>query len=136
MKNTWRTEVLRRFGNREDLGKLGLYDRYFRAKGLPQDSVLECLNLLGDELTIPPGILRPDDSLDKLFEPVSSSNPFRWMEYQVRAGDLQGAISGELSDRLRDYGTFDDWTTISTVDDLVRAWCGQRPASLRKSSAT
>jgi hypothetical protein len=129
MKNTWGNEILKRLGNREDVGKLGLYDRYFRGKGLPPDSVLECLDLLEDELTIPPGVLRPDDSLDLLFEPVSSRNPFRWMEYQVRAGDVQGAISGALSDRLREFGTFEDWVTIATVDDLIRAWCGEKPTS-------
>ena len=129
MKNdSWRDEILKRFPDREDLGKLGLYDRYFRARGLKQQVVLECLGLVEDELKIPPGILRPEDSLDLLFEPVSSRNPFRWMEYQVRAGDRQGAISSALSDRLREFGTFDDWKTIATVDDLIRAWCGKKPA--------
>ena len=47
MKNTWLNEILKRFPDREDLGKSGLYDRYFRAKGLPLDSVLECLNRRG-----------------------------------------------------------------------------------------
>jgi hypothetical protein len=129
MSNNWRHEILSRFGERKDLGKTGLYDQYFRATGLLQEDVFQCLDLIEEELRIPPGILRPSDSLDLLFEPVSSRNPFRWMEYQVKAGDAQGAISGELSNRLRDYGTFDDWTTIDTVNDLVRAWCGQKPSS-------
>ena len=129
MKNdSWRDKILKRFPDREDLGKLGLYDRYFRAKGLKQQPVLECFDLLEAELQIRPGILRPEDSLDLLFEPVRSRNPFRWMEYHVRAGDRQGAISGELSDRLREFGTFDDWKTIATVDDLIRAWCGEKPS--------
>ncbi len=126
--NSWRNEILKRFADREDLGKLGLYDRYFRATGLAQQSVVECLDLLEDELEIPPGILRPEDSLNLLFEPVESRNPFRWLEFQVRSGDRQGAISAELSDRLREYGTFDDWKTIATVEDLIRAWCGGKPA--------
>ena len=126
--NSWRNEILKRFADREDLGKLGLYDRYFRTKNLGQQPVLECLDLLEDELKIPPGILRPEDSLNLLFEPIKSRNPFRWMEYQVRASDRQGAISSELSDRLHEYGTFDDWKTIATVDDLIRAWCGEKPA--------
>src|SRR5882762_1634856 len=113
----WRNEILKRFADREDLGKLGLYNRYFRPKNLKQRPVLECFDLLEAELQVPPGILRPEDSLDLLFEPVSSRNPFRWMEYQVRAGDRQGAVTGELSDRLREFGTFDDWKTIATVDD-------------------
>ena len=125
--NNWSENILSRFGDRKDLGKTGLYDQYFEVEGLPQDRVLQCLDLIEQELTIPPGILRPGDSLDLLFNPVVSRNPFRWMEYQVRAGDTQGAISKELSDRLRDYGTFDDWKSIATVDDLVRAWCGQKP---------
>ena len=126
--NSWRNEILKRFADREDLGKSAVYDRYFRAKGLKQQPVLECFDLLEAELQISPGILRPEDSLDLLFEPVRSRNPFRWMEYQVRAGDRQGAVSGELSDRLREFGTFDDWKTIATVDDLIRAWCGEKPS--------
>ena|SRR5437868_12125478 len=66
--NSWRNEILKRFADREDLGKLGLYDRYFRPKNLGQQPVLECLDLLEDELKIPPGILRPEDSLNLLFE--------------------------------------------------------------------
>jgi len=125
----WRTEMLERFANREDIGKSGLYDGYFKAEGLARDAVFQCLVLLEEELTIPPGILRPDDSLNLLFEPVDSKNPFRWMEYQVRAGDRQGAISSELSSRLSEHGTFDSWETIDTVGDLVRAWCGHEPQS-------
>jgi len=48
MNNTWRSEIMKRFGSREDLGKLGLFERYFRSKGLPEHSVIECLNLLED----------------------------------------------------------------------------------------
>ncbi len=133
MKNSsWRVALLARFGDREDLGKAGLYHHYFGNQGLPENEVTECLDLLEEELTIPPGILRPRDSLDLLFEPVTSKNPFRWMEYQARAGDRQAVISSRLSDKLREYGTFSDWETIETVDDLVRAWCGEKPDT-RKS---
>ena len=121
----WRTNMLSRFTGREDLGKDDLYERYF--KELPRGEVLECLELVESELKIPAGILRPEDKLDTLFEPVSTNNPLRWLTYQVRAGDRQAEISYQLNKRLRKHDTADAWAQIETINDLVRAWCGQSP---------
>ena len=126
--DSWRKNMLSRFAGREDLGKDDLCERHF--KELPREEVLECLELVESELKIPAGVLRPEDKLDTLFEPVSTNNPLHWLTYQVRAGDRQGEISYQLNKRLRKHGTADAWTQIETINDLVRAWCGQTPGQV------
>jgi hypothetical protein len=120
-------KMLSRFEGRKDLGKSELYERYFKGEGLSLAEVIECLGLIESELGISAGVLRPEDKLDMLFEPVPTNNPLKWLTYQARAGDRQAEISYQLTKRLTRYGTFDDWTQIETIDDLVRAWCGKIP---------
>ena len=123
----WKQQMLARFADREDIGGERLYDVYFKTQGYPKSEVLKCFDLIESEVGIQPGILRPTDKLNLLFQPIETKNPFKWMVYQVRGGDMQAAISSELTQRLRAHNTFDDWTQIDTVEDLVRAWCGLKP---------
>ncbi len=123
----WRAALLSRFADREDIGKKELYRRYFAEAGLPEAAVLECLDLIELEYNFPPGLLRPEDKLTKLFEPVATKNPWRWLVYQVKEGDSQSEIEYELSKRQRQYGTIGTWSRLETVNDLIRAWCGQKP---------
>jgi hypothetical protein len=125
--SAWQQQIQARFAGREDIGAEGLYNFYFRTQGYPKDEVLKCLALIESEVGIHPGILRPSDKLNLLFQPIETKNPFKWMVYQVRGGDMQAAISSELTERLHAHGTFDEWDWIDTVEDLVRAWCGLKP---------
>jgi len=117
-----------RFGDREDIGKVGLYERYYAATDLPKEAILECCELIEFEYELSPGLLRPDDKLSKLVEPIPTKNPWRWMVYQTAAGDRQNELSYQLAKRMRQYGTVGFWSKIETVDDLIRAWCGRRPS--------
>jgi hypothetical protein len=125
--NEWKRQMLARFADREDIGVEQLYDLYFRTQGCARSEVLKCLDLIESDVGIHPGILRPTDKLNLLFQPIETKNPFKWMVYQVRGGDMQAAISSELTERLRAHDTFDDWDQIDTVEDLIRAWCGLKP---------
>lgn len=125
-ESKWADEILKRFPRREDMGKDGLYEGYFRGE-LHKEDVLDCLNLLEFEFKIQAGFLRPEDKLDDLFKPIGTKNPLRWLVYQTRAGDRQSEVSYQLSKRLRQHGTYDAWTKIETIDDLIRAWCGKNP---------
>jgi hypothetical protein len=91
----WRAEMLRRFADREDIGKEELYKRYFA--DLPKEDVLKCLELIEFEYELPAGLLRPAGRLEKLFEPVASKNWWRSLVYQIRAGDRENELTLQLS---------------------------------------
>jgi hypothetical protein len=104
-----------------------LYNRYFRH--LPKEQVFACLTFIEDEYEIPAGLLRPADSLTKLFAPVATSNPLKWLVYQVREGDSQNELNYELFRRQQRAGTNQAWVRagIKTINDLIDAWCGRSP---------
>ena len=117
----------RRFGDREDLGKDGLYTQYYFATDLPKEVVLELLELIEVEYDLSPGLLRPEDNLSKLVEPIATRNPWRWLVYRTAGEDRQSELNYQLAKRMRQYGTVRAWSKFETVDDLVRAWCGLKP---------
>ncbi|MFX7540741.1 hypothetical protein ABTJ80_19705, partial [Acinetobacter baumannii] len=46
---------------------------------------------------------------------------------RFRAGDRENELTLQLSKRMRRHGVQGDWKRIDTVDDFIRAWCGQKP---------
>ena len=132
LDDNWREDILRRFAGREDLSKDELYARYFEKCGFPKGDVLECLNLIEFEYQISSGILRPEDKLEKLFEPVATKNPWRWLVYRTHEGDSETEINYELGKRMRRFGTVQAWSHVKqfsslTICDLIKAWCGRTP---------
>jgi hypothetical protein len=125
--SNWRNSIRRRFSDRIDIGKDALYTQYFMKDDLSRTEVLECLELIESEYELPAGLLRPEDSLLKIFEPVPAKNLWQWLVYQVREGDSQSELNYELEKRMLKHGTINDWHKFETVDDLVRAWCGKKP---------
>lgn len=123
----WREAVRARFGGRENLSKGEFYRRYYSASGIREDSLLECLSFIEGEYDFPVGLLRPEDKLTKLFAPVETRNPWRWLVYRVKEGDVQSEVEYEVAKRQRRYGTTGRWSRLETVDDLIRAWCGKLP---------
>jgi len=121
----WHDALISRFADRKNIDRDALYARYFM--DLPKAAVFECFNLIEEEYQIPSGLLRPEDKLTKIVEPVTTKNPLRWLVYQSRAGDIEFELQRQLDKRLRQHGTQEAWTTVNTVDDLIRAWCGKRP---------
>ncbi|HUQ32751.1 MAG TPA: hypothetical protein VM095_11565 [Pyrinomonadaceae bacterium] len=129
----WQEVIRARFGEREDLGVEVLYARYWAAEGLSKLEVLECLNLIETEYELPAGILRADDSLDLLFDSISTRNPFKWWSAQPPIEDRASEINYQLGMRLKDHGTLGTWTNIKTIDDLIHAWCGKTQSEARNS---
>jgi hypothetical protein len=129
MFGQWRRNLLSRFGDREDVGKAKAYQHYWAE--LPEQDVMELFELLEMEYQLPPGLLRPGDNLNKLLEPVATANPLKWLLYRARTEDRTAEINYRLSKRQQRQGTHQAWQQagIATVDDLVRAWCGQLPGS-------
>jgi hypothetical protein len=124
--NSTHTRLLR-FADRDDIGKEGFYQRYYSARDLGSEAVFELLELIEFEYDLSAGLLRPEDSLSKLVEPIATRNPWRWLVYQTAAGDRQNELSYQLTKRMRNHGTLKSWVRIETVDDLVCAWCGLSP---------
>lgn len=126
MKDEWREAKLARFTGRENLGKTGLYELYFKPLGLPEKEVMECFQEIESDFEIPAGILRPEDPMTKLTDRVGTNNPLKWFWWLGRNEFSGDDLMEELGVRLRKYGTFHEWKTIDTFEDLVRAWCGQK----------
>ena len=125
-----RTRVLlERFKGREDLGKIGVYNAFFRSLGFEEKDVFECLEEIELEYEIPPGVLRPEDSMSKLNERVGANNPIEWF-WWLGGNEFSGdGLIEELNIRLIKHGTWSDWKEIDTVGDLIAAWCGRGPKS-------
>jgi len=122
----WHRAFLRRFADRTDLGKDEFYQRYFQQEDIEREAVEECLSLIESEYQISPGLLRPEDKLDLLFQPVKTRNPFLWVLYRSREEDSESEIRYQLGKQMRRHGTLNEWQ-IETIDDLIRAWCGKHP---------
>ena len=122
----WREEVRSRFAARQDLGKEGVYEAHFASMKLPRTAVLELLDLIGREYDLPPGLLRPEDSLSKLSIPPIHENWWQWLVFQVRAGDIQLTVIDELKRRSRLSAEDLQSTDIQTLADLARLWCGEQ----------
>jgi hypothetical protein len=127
MFGQWRRGLRIRFADREDLGKTGVYRQYWSE--FPERAVMELFELIEMEYELPPGLLRPNDSVAKLVDPVKTANPFKWLFYQGRTEDRTSEINYQLGKRQWQSGTQKAWehSKIRTVNDLIRAWCGVLP---------
>jgi hypothetical protein len=129
--NHWLGAIKARFADRDDVGKEKVYESYFA--DLPKIDVLQCLDLIEEEYSLPAGMLRPNDDLDLLLKPIATRNPWRWLVYQACAGDRQNEINFQLGKRQEKYGTREQWAIagVKTVADLINAWCGRLPSNAR-----
>ena len=120
----------RRFPHREDLGRDGVYNLYWAPGGLPREDVMALLELIEEEYFISAGILRPDDSLEKLLPPVRTRNPLRWWACEPRLEDATSEVDYRLAKRIKAGVALEPRGPLKTINDLVYAWCGvhTRPA--------
>jgi len=124
----WMTAIRGRFADRENIGRERVYELYFANEDLPEQEVFECFDLIETEYGAITGLLRPEDSLEKLFQPVATRNPFRSMTYEIMAGDRQLWLGEDLRKQMRRHGVNQDWPRMETIGDFVRAWCGRKPS--------
>ncbi len=122
--------VLReRFAGRQDLGHKGFFEVHYRDLGFPESEVISFLGFVEFEVGIPGGVLRPSDSTDAILDPPRTRNPFAWLEYQVKAGDIRVELEAQIDRRLKEANLADRWPKVSTIDDVIRIWCGRRPGA-------
>jgi hypothetical protein len=128
--SAWKNAVEARFGGREELSKDRLAQLW---PYLPHEEVVEALQTIESGfIEFRVGILRPGDALSLLFTPPPQTKKFwQYWSAEVRSGDADFEISTKLNKRLKTFGTTKEWKRrILTVDDFVRAWCGQRPPTV------
>lgn len=133
----WLAGISERFNDREDIGRQGVYERFFADEALPKAEVFEVFDFIESEYGPIAGLLRPQDILEeKFFTPVKTKNPLRWGEYEIRAGDAELSLGDELEKQLKKYGIerYEDWPRIETIEDLVRVWCGRIPHQENQSA--
>jgi hypothetical protein len=122
---TWRREILKRFSDRECVGDVELFDRYWVATGCPREAVMEVLSLIHQEYEVPIGLLRPADDINKLLDPVPTRNPFKWLFHRAATEDSASELNYQLALRLERHGVPARAGRIHTLGDYVRAWCGK-----------
>ncbi len=127
MKDKWADKLLKRFSGRKDLGKIGLYEEYYKQNGFDLKDVLSLFEEIEASYNIPVGVLRPDDEISKLTTRIPAKSLFQWLYWLGRNEFSDDGWRIELNFRLRKFGTFDCWKTIETFNDLVFAWCGKMP---------
>jgi hypothetical protein len=127
MRDEWAENLLKRFEGRKELGKKELYEKHFKSQNLDEKEVMECFEEIELGYNIPAGILRPEDNLTKLTNRVTTNNPLKWFWWLGKNEFSDDSLIEELGIRMKKHGTFSEWKVIETFDDLVQAWCGQKP---------
>ena len=88
---------------------------------------MSCFEEIEVSFNIPVGVLRPEDNLKKLTDRVPTNNPFKWFWWLGKNEFSDQNLLEELGIRMRRHGIFNDWKIINTFEDLIRAWCGEKP---------
>jgi len=94
---------------------------------LPEADVLEALQIIEDACERSVAGHLPSDRLDDITKSPDTRNPLRWVSGQVGQGDIQFELSRALTKRLKHYNIAAAWKRVQTLDEFVRAWCGQQP---------
>jgi len=93
---------------------------------LPRAKLEEFFELLDIEYSLDAGLLRPEDQLERLTEPIQTKNPWRWFLVEPRIEDAASELNYEIWKRARSAGLTDP-LPLFTVGEYVRVWCGIRP---------
>jgi hypothetical protein len=128
MGRYWREWVRERFGDRPALQR----DEAIRTvwNHLPRVTVEELFDFFALEYDMDPGLLRPDDSLDKFTAPIHTRNPLRWYAVQPRLEDRASELFYRLGKRAP---AGERRTPVATVGEYFLVWAGQ-PLAAGKSA--
>jgi hypothetical protein len=135
MFKQWRQGIRGRFSDRDDLERQVVYEWYW--SDLSKPAVTELFDLIETEYQHSPGLLRPEDATSKLLEPIKPVHWLKWIFYQAHTEDSASELSYQLGKRQHLHGTHYAWQRMGvvTIDDLVRAWCGQLPRLRERNEA-
>jgi hypothetical protein len=128
MEHPLSRELRKRLPRRDELSHTDLAARYWPDADL--NDVLALFNLLEEELTMPAGLLRPEDDLDHLLAPFSLRKPLLWFQVEPHLEEATSEVNYQLKQRMKATGS--RWSRqlrIHTLDGLVRAWCALPPST-------
>jgi hypothetical protein len=111
--------ITARFPGRSHLTHEELYACHF--SDCSKDAVMECLAIVEEELLIPVGLLRPDDTWASVLAPVRTFNPLDWLRHRSIESDHAAELGARWGDRRRSDGL--PIVRPTTFGEFVRAWC-------------
>jgi hypothetical protein len=117
-----------RFADREALTPEEAYHRFWAPADLPEGEVLDLLRKIGLLFGIAPGLLRPDDPMERLTSPVPARAWWRDHFHDLIGGEAASELAEEFRDHLHRSGRRVPDDPIRTIDELVRLWCGHSAA--------
>ena len=109
-----------RLPDREALSRDAAIAEFWAA--YPRGALEELADLWEQELSIPFGVLRPDDSLERLLAPFPVGGLRGALSWLFAEAALEDGLS-ELNYRLGKRRRETSLPPIRTVADLVAAWC-------------
>ncbi|MBN4958181.1 hypothetical protein JY411_07130 [Stenotrophomonas maltophilia] len=98
---------------REALSPIGFYDQYYADSGLDQETVVELLEHVADELRLPSGKLRPEDRFSKELSPGEAHG---W-------DSGYGVLLFELQSLAKERGIAVN-RRVDSLDDYLRIMAG------------
>ena len=111
------TRLRARLGNRSELSRAQAIAQHWAT--LPSGPLAEIADLIELELSIPFGLLRPDDSLERLLAPFPLGNPLTWLWAEAALEDGISEINYQLAARSQDRSR----PAPATVGELLAQWC-------------
>lgn len=94
MFGQWHDTIRSRFGNREKLEPQAAYEAFWSE--FPQQAVMELFQLIEIEYQLSPGLLRPNDTVNKLLESIKPVNFLKWLFYQAHTEDSESELRYQL----------------------------------------
>lgn len=108
-----RMEMKDKLREREALSPTGFYDQYYADSGLDQETVVELLEHVADELRLPSGKLRPGDRFSKELSPGEADG---W-------DSGYGVLIFELQSLAKERGIAVN-RRVDSLDDYIRIMAG------------
>ncbi len=112
------TRLRARLADRTELSRAQAIAQYWAT--LPPGPLAEIADLIELELSLPFGLLRPDDSLRRLLAPFPLGNPLTWLWAEAALEDGISEINYQLAARSQNRHS----PAPATVGELIAQWCG------------
>src|SRR5258705_14010473 len=121
MSKYWREWIQERFGDRSTMPRDEAIETFWAH--IPKAKLEEFFELIEVEYGIEPGLLRPEDNLERLTAPIKTKNPLRWFLVEPRIEDASSELNYKLAKRAKRKG-IRDRVPVSTVAEYVCVWSG------------
>ncbi len=115
----WTELIAERFSDRGIVDRDNVYTQLWERHGVGAVAVGEVLKLIEQEYGVPPGLLRPDDDVGLLTDPIRSPTIWERLSYRLKSEDRLSELNYQLGKRSSAGRSS---TSIETLLDYVRTW--------------